>query len=321
MERQERRTRIAARLTGLTLVDELDCSNRLIDKAIEIYEDSTIRYLGPEECTKMEMELRGMKKDPMFLPDAGGIVRMRTVANESQADVTTELKLSFAYSRRGLALEMGDVMSYENHQKLAAKLIGALLAEPPPGYAKIDMEQVLRADLVAWKLVAQRTRDGVKRNVSGFRPCDLIIDTVLGLQEFAQALNFMQLGERKGEHKRPRNEDADEASAQDSNRRRKRSKGDKIKDLKSQLEASKRRDNRRDGASAPRASTTTVNLPRQLIGKLAQTADQPPKRLCFAYNMTVGCRGAQDGQQCAKGWHLCMEPPGPCARAHPCHQH
>ena len=188
LERQAGRDRVAARLTGLDLTDELDCSNRLVDKAIEIYEDNVIRYLGLEECTKMEMELRGIKKDPMFLPDAQGVVRMKCVAKDSAADVTTELKLSYAFKRRGLAAEMGDILAYESHDKLLNKLMRALLSVPLECYAKFDVKQALQADIVAWKLIAERTRHGIKRNVRGERPCDLVIDMVLGLSEITQAL-------------------------------------------------------------------------------------------------------------------------------------
>ena len=324
LERQERRNQVAARLTGLTrddgqFEDDLDCSNRLIDKAIEIYEENGIRDLGPEECTKMEMELRGIKKDPTFIPDAHGVLRMKSVARDPDADVSTELKLSFAYKRRGLATEMGGFLSFENHEKLANKLISALMADPPPGYAKVDMEQVLRADVVAWKLIAQRTRNGIKRNNGGARPCDLIIDTVLGLEEFTQALQPLQIGASKRVASRGR----DTEDAAEPRRKKKRSQGDKIKDLRSQLDAKQQSSSRRREASVgrPVSSATSVKLPRPLIGKLSRTADTPPKRLCFAYNMRSCCLGARDGQECSKGWHLCMEPPGPCAKAHPCFEH
>ena len=51
-EREERRTRVASRLTGLSLRDELDCSNRLIDLAIDMYENNALMYIGPADCTK-----------------------------------------------------------------------------------------------------------------------------------------------------------------------------------------------------------------------------------------------------------------------------
>eukprot|EP00972_Heterocapsa_arctica_P030160 4442944-Heterocapsa_arctica.AAC.1 len=45
VERYERRERVAARLQGLTLDGELDVSNRLLDRAMGLYEDNIIQYI------------------------------------------------------------------------------------------------------------------------------------------------------------------------------------------------------------------------------------------------------------------------------------
>ena len=58
-ERQERRDRVAIRLIGISLRGELDISNRLLDLAVGIYEENTMRYVSWQECTKREMELNG----------------------------------------------------------------------------------------------------------------------------------------------------------------------------------------------------------------------------------------------------------------------
>ena len=58
MEREERMEKLAARLTGLDLSsEELDCSNRIIDKCIETYVYDCMIYLSLEEVTRKEMEL------------------------------------------------------------------------------------------------------------------------------------------------------------------------------------------------------------------------------------------------------------------------
>ena len=319
LEREERRSRVDARLTGVDLVDELDCSNRLIDKCIDMYEENAVRYLGPEQCTKLEMELKGMKKDPMFAPDQSGFMRMRRHEKDAVADVTSDIRVQFAFKRRSLALEMGDVMSFENSEKLTSKLIRAVMAEPPPGFAQVDLDQILRADLAAWKLVAERTRKGIKRDNTGYRPCDRIIDEVLAHPEFCRALQPLPSG-NSAVKRRPVREDDDSGETLPA-KRRKKSQTEKIKDLKSQMAAMHSR--RRQSGPPPNSAAPQMGMrmPKALIGKLAQTSDRPPKRLCFAYNMRGGCRNANDGQECPKGWHLCMEPPGPCAKAHPCHEH
>ena len=101
--------------------------------------------------------------------------------------------------------------------------------------------------------------------------------------------------------------------------KKRKSSGDKIREFRSQLD--KQSGSRRGDASSALRPESAARLPRPLIGKLAQTSDSIPKRLCFAYNMRCGCSGARDGKKCSKGLHLCMEPPGPCAKLHPCLEH
>ena len=43
--RAERRQRLAARLGGFNLDDEVAVSNRLLESAVEMYEDNTLRYI------------------------------------------------------------------------------------------------------------------------------------------------------------------------------------------------------------------------------------------------------------------------------------
>ena len=45
LEREERREKLKSRLIGTKMTNELDPSDRLIDKTIEIYEQNRLRYL------------------------------------------------------------------------------------------------------------------------------------------------------------------------------------------------------------------------------------------------------------------------------------
>eukprot|EP00972_Heterocapsa_arctica_P005917 872562-Heterocapsa_arctica.AAC.1 len=64
------------------------------------------------------MELKGDKKDRNWAADATGVLRDRIISTGAQADTSSDLKLNFALKRRGLALEMADVMSYHIHDLL-----------------------------------------------------------------------------------------------------------------------------------------------------------------------------------------------------------
>ena len=54
------------------------------------------------------------------------------------------------------------------------------------------------------------------------------------------------------------------------------------------------------------------NIPKGLIGKSLQT--QSGERLCWAYNLEQGCKEAQPGERCQRGYHWCAKPN--CNKAH-----
>ena len=119
-EREERRARVERHLVGLELIDDLDVSDRLIDRCIAIYDNNRLAYLGPELCTKRDMEICDVQKDPTWAtaPDLSGVLRLKRSDDDVRADLDSQFSLLYAFQRRGLALEMGEVMSFETHEIL-----------------------------------------------------------------------------------------------------------------------------------------------------------------------------------------------------------
>jgi len=228
-EREERRARVEARLTGLDLRNELDCSNRLVDTCIEVYEEDVLRYIAPEDATKKDMELAGIKKDRTWAVDATGAIKEKVVADRSKADISSGLLLAYALRRRGLAFEMADLLDYNIHDRLVEKLMATLIQQPLPGYAKVSIEQLLRADRLAFKLMAERTRKGVKRDSLLKRPCDIALPLVLDDPDFRQALASLP-----GQLTRH----VDETDERPDPKKRK-TRTQKMKELREHLQASK----------------------------------------------------------------------------------
>ena len=65
--------------------------------------------------------------------------------------------------RRGVVLDMADLVRIEVHEGWAKSLLAALQADPIPGFSKVSLEQVLRADHELWNLMAGRCATGVRR--------------------------------------------------------------------------------------------------------------------------------------------------------------
>jgi hypothetical protein len=171
-ERHERRVQVERRLLGLSLTGELDVSNRLLDSCVQMAEDNVLRYIPWEECTARTMEMSGLKRDAALSTDADGSVKLVRVERTVLAATDNELRVQFALKRRGLALEMADLADYLVHDQLVDKLLTALLRDAPVGHRRVDLAQLARADREAFRLLAQRTRPGIRRSGAEVRPLD-----------------------------------------------------------------------------------------------------------------------------------------------------
>ena len=119
-EKEERRKLVADRLgPGLRLEGQLDPSYGLIDLATGFYEDDRLQYIAWEDCNTLNQEVEGTRKVKVWKPDHSGLIRESLVDEvAAKADVSTDLLLKQTLQRRGLALEMGDVLCVDLREKL-----------------------------------------------------------------------------------------------------------------------------------------------------------------------------------------------------------
>ena len=83
------------------------------------------------------------------------------------------LLLQEALKRRGIALQCAGVASFLAHEKyiLNLKLFAHMGREPPPGYSRTSVHQLLTADRLVWtKLIEDEVNP--KRDASGRYPID-----------------------------------------------------------------------------------------------------------------------------------------------------
>ena len=90
-----------------------------------------------------------------------------TLAN---VDVKDLLAFRQALTRRSIMLDVADVVSFEVHEEWAELLLDCVQSEQIPGYARVSIEQALRADKELWHKIAGSCRDGVRRSPAADRP-------------------------------------------------------------------------------------------------------------------------------------------------------
>ena len=75
--------------------------------------------------------------------------------NKIKVDTSSELQVQWAFQRRGLAFDQCQLISYATHDKWVQTLLSSLTREPPPGFARVTMEQAIRADQEIFTVMAQ----------------------------------------------------------------------------------------------------------------------------------------------------------------------
>eukprot|EP00973_Karenia_brevis_P089811 12399580-Karenia_brevis.AAC.1 len=93
----------------------MEPSHSLVDKLVSIQETGALRHISWQELTSRESEIRGVRQEEYFKADSSGHLKLCSGDKEAPADTSTETKLRFALQRRGVALQMSDLMSFMAH--------------------------------------------------------------------------------------------------------------------------------------------------------------------------------------------------------------
>jgi hypothetical protein len=158
----------------MALDHDLEPSHKLADLAAQMCEDQALLYIPWDSCTKRSQELFGRK----YAADG-----MQPVA-----DMTSDLKVKQALQRRGVALEMAQLMTFEAHQKIIDHLFLEIMREPVPGFRNATFEQAVLADHEIWRAMAEKTTAGLLPDALGRLPLDTVIDAILASPRIALLL-------------------------------------------------------------------------------------------------------------------------------------
>ena len=180
-ERNERLLQQKDKLSGLELTGPLECSDSLIDRAVAIYDNNELSYLSWDMLTSREDEQRSIKHLKDFRPDEQGYLREYRSTKSGPADTSSDLLLKWALMRRGLALDQAGVMSFKVHEEIVRLLIRELTRPPLPGFSKVSVEQLLRADQEIFNQLRDRTRNGVQMAGDMVKPVDAVVEKVLDM--------------------------------------------------------------------------------------------------------------------------------------------
>ena len=333
VERVQRASDQQARLTHLALEGELEMSHALEDLVVQMYEDNALSYIPWEACTKRDQERMGVKTDPVWKPDASGVMRMAQEESNPKSNLRTDLLLQFALQRRSLAFDRARLCSYAKMERWTSKVLAAFVASPEHGYAKVGLAQLRRADARFFKELEDLTKGGIRPGADGAFPLDAAVDQALVRFEVAMALAPAQLqggGPGSAASSNSGDASADAAAEQIKKLKEQVNKANKAKEAAAQALANERKRKAGDNPHPQPGNPGTAKkktkkkkgnergqpVPSQFKGGVCE--DENGDRICFAFNSPGGC--STKGARCSRGVHKCMVP-GCFSTGHGFHEH
>jgi len=154
-------------------------SDTLVDKFHTMKERGVLKYLAWQEYGQRDAELENDKQEVVFKPDKQGVLRSSVDSvDPAETDVSSTFKLEKALYRRGAAMHMAALLTFEQHEKLIKHYFKEHLADPLPGYGRISLEQIARTDKEIFRRMAEETRAGLGLTASGKYPLYEVLERV-----------------------------------------------------------------------------------------------------------------------------------------------
>eukprot|EP00971_Amphidinium_carterae_P174731 3463363-Amphidinium_carterae.1 len=129
-----------------------------------------------------------MQSAAAFRADAHGVLRQQHETGLPPALVTSDLRLRQAFTRRGVAFEVADVLNFKLHETFVDKMFMEYQRDPMPGYAPVSLAQIAAADKRAFKMLQEMLVHGLGRDADGNRHADVALPQIVIQPNWLQML-------------------------------------------------------------------------------------------------------------------------------------
>ena len=113
-ERTSRMQALQGASAGIEISGEQEPAHCLLEKACNIYESNTLKYLYPASCVSRAQEVQGSTKNRELTFEKGSLV-LKSGEDRLSSPTDSEIKVHYAMVRRGLAFQFARLMSYSQH--------------------------------------------------------------------------------------------------------------------------------------------------------------------------------------------------------------
>ena len=286
VERETKMKAIKKRLTGLLIEGPLEPGHSLLDTTASMMQLNEVKYIPPERCISRTHEVLNQKSPTKQLDISAEHLVVKEKQDTPDMTVTSALQVQEAFQRRGIALVFADLVTHESYTRYLTTLFGHLHRDPPAGYARTSVSQLVAADKTVWQMILE---EGVqpKRDEAG----ELALDSKLmeSLHSYRVSFSLLPLVAKK-----------DNAPSVPKPTKPTASHGGKGSNQPVQKPWLKAKGGKKGGKGK-------VRVPQHIF-KLGGTSSNPAgDPICFGYNSSSGCAEAADGAKCRRGLHVCAK--------------
>eukprot|EP00435_Cladocopium_sp_Y103_P033307 s2858_g8.t1 len=179
-EKMARYTKVKETIKGFLIQGETEPSHSLVDKCQVMFDTNAVVWLAPSVCTKRDLEVWAAPKDSQqMLKIESQTLKVSAEGPQlGDADHGSEIKLQWCWQRRGVAVEMCEVLSWTVSQTWLSMMFSVYSTDPPPGFARVTLQQLIAADKTLWTILA-REAEMVKPDATGKRPLDEAVEKLM----------------------------------------------------------------------------------------------------------------------------------------------
>ena len=313
-ERDWRLTKLSEILKGFTIVGENCPSSKCVNLFHTMYEKNALRYIEWHDCTRKDAEDMNEKIEES-LKFEGNALKRYTATQVPPADCSTDHKVRCALRRRAISTDVANLISFDVLEEWHGILFYELDAEVPPGYQKVNIEQLRLADREIFKRAADST-NSIRPDASGARPLDKIFQNLaqsttirLRLAPLRSASASGSGGSGLPSPSASRNQEIVQESSL-------RKRVLELENQNKQLREDRDKRRRDQGQGYPTAKGKGDGKGKKQ--KLTQSRPAPLRdfscktpsndKICYDFNLKDGgCPGAPPGGRCARGVHVCAQ--------------
>ena len=275
IERESRMAHIKGRLVGLLIEGPLEPSHSLLDLCANMATRNEIAYIAPEKSVSRTHEVLHQKAPLKQIEVSAEALIVKENSSVPDGPVQSALQVQEALQRRGIGLVFADLIEHERYSRYLTTLFSHLHREPPAGYSRCTVSQLVMADKLVWQSLLE---EGVKPKRDPTGQLALNTKLVEALTSYHVSFSLLPLAGKKEPLK-------DKKDKKKAKRDRSRSRGDKPGKGKGKGKG---------------------KVP-QLITKLGGVGKNPEgENICFSFNIS-NCNDANPGGKCKRGHHICAK--------------